>query len=106
MHRLAIAYKELVPISRHAIPDWLSQHVWGYRGLLIDTTGVSIDPLTVDIEEELDTEGDPGMRFFSDMLRWHAQMPQQAPWPSQLRRMRMLWLGIAIIAPSTAAKIL
>lgn len=106
IHRLAIAYNELVPLSRHVIPDWLSQHVYGYQGLLIGTDGKSIDPLTIDVDEEIEYDRDPSMRWFDEMLRWHAQMPQQAPWPSQLRRMRALWLGIAIIAPSTASKIL
>lgn len=105
-HRLALVLGNLLNISRHAVPDVLTEIIWSYRGIVIDPSGKLIDHTEIDVWTELDAiDGDAGLKWYDDLLAWRDAEPKLSPRASQLRRFRTLFLAIAILNPRIAARL-
>ncbi len=105
-HRLALVLSNLLNVSRHSLPDFASEVIWSYQGLVIDAGGKRIDQTEIDVWDEFDVEADVGLRWYDDLLAWRDAEPKLRPRSSQLRRFRILFLLISIMNPRVAARLL
>lgn len=106
-NRLALILSNIIPVDRHNLPDFVTETIWSYGGIVIAPDGRRIDHTSIDAWEEFDViDGDAGVRWYDDLLEWRFREPKLRPRASQLRRFRTLFLVICIMNPRLGARIL
>lgn len=106
IHRLAIAYRALLPCSRRGFADLLTDIVWEFEGIVLDYDGRSIDQVSICVDTVLRTDEDPSNSWLGSFLRFAVHHPRQAPQRRTLPRLRLLYLALAIRHPTVAARVI
>ena len=106
VHRLAIAYGALMPCSRRGFPDLLTDIVWEFEGLVLDSEGRRLDQLEICVDTIMRTDEDPSNSWLGAFQRFAQQQPKQSPQIRTLPRLQLLFLAMAIRHPTVAARIL
>jgi hypothetical protein len=106
IHRIAIATRYLLPVTRRHLPGLLTDLLESYQGLVFDHECRRLDPLGIDVWDELGVESAPCLKWFDEIDRWYETAPSLSPRKSQARKLRMLFLAISILAPKVGSRLL
>lgn len=97
--RLAVATASL-EMSRRRIPDWLTDTIYGHRGLILWPSGRRYELHDTAIDDAFGNDG--SYRWLSDFVRFAEQPPRQKPQTRVLERLRLLSLAFQIERPAVA----
>lgn len=105
VHRLAIAYRLLMPSSRRKLPDIICDIVWNYEGVVVDGYGFSIRHRDLDPDAILCADRDPSCAWIGMFYHFMVRAPLRAPRSQLQARLELLWLALAIKYPNVAQHI-
>jgi hypothetical protein len=82
-------------LSRRALPDFMADMIFGYRGRIIATDGQRFCVCRVDIDEAFGGN-DASFRWVSDFLRMADEPPKQLAQSRIIERLRLIALALSI----------